>query len=288
MAVADADRDSLDPLFLDAGPVLDPAAEEALVGLDSRVEVGHGDADVVDAPSVHRRDASVSVSMGRRFPLALLLLAATLAGCGGSASSGEASKSASAILADARQAALDAGSVHLAGTIRSSSQTLTLDLTMGNDGGGGTMTIRGSKVDVIRTGNKAYIRAGADFLKQAGGAAGAAAADQLADKWLKVPITTSQFANLLVYTDLYSFVPQALRRVGTLTKGAEKTLDGQKAIELRSSKGGSVFVATSGKPYPVEFDYGGASSGTITLSDWGTAKVPAAPENAVAVKSLGK
>ncbi|HEX6787603.1 MAG TPA: hypothetical protein VF091_00065 [Gaiellaceae bacterium] len=226
--------------------------------------------------------------MSRRFPLALLLLAATLAGCGGSSSSGEASKSPSAILADARQAVLDAGNVHMSGTIHSATQTLTLDLTVGNHGGGGTMTIAGSKVDIVRTGNQAYIRADATFLKQAAGKAGAAVAGQLAGKWLKVPISTSQFAPVLVYTDLYSFVPQALRSVGKLTKGAEKTIDGQKTIELRSSKGGSVFVATSGKPYPVEFDYGGASSGTITLSDWGNAKVPAAPKNALDVKSLEK
>ena len=285
---ADADRRRLDSLLLDAGTVLEPAAEETLVRLHGLVEVRDGDADVMDAASVHGRDASVRVSMSRRFPLAVLLFAATLAGCGGSASNGEASKSASAILADARQAALDAGSVHMSGTIHSTSQTLSLDLILGSRGGGGTMTILGSKVDVIRAGNKAYIRAGAAFLKQAGGAAGAAVAPQLAGKWLKVPVTTSKFANVLVYTDLFSFVPQALRRVGTLTKGAEKTINGQKAIELRSSKGGSVFVATSGKPYPVEFDYGGASSGTITLRDWGTAKVPVAPKNALTVKSLGK
>jgi hypothetical protein len=47
--------------------------------------------------------------MGRRLPLALFLLPALmLAGCGGSSSNGEASKSPAAILADARQAALRA------------------------------------------------------------------------------------------------------------------------------------------------------------------------------------
>src|SRR6185312_3018068 len=86
-------------------------------------------------------------SMGRRLPLALLLLAATLAGCGGSSSNGEASKSASAILADARQAALAADSVRVAGTIHDAGQTIGLDLSVTKGDGGGTMTIQGSKVD---------------------------------------------------------------------------------------------------------------------------------------------
>jgi hypothetical protein len=39
--------------------VLEPAAEQALVGLHRLVEVRHGDSDVVDAASLHGRDASV-------------------------------------------------------------------------------------------------------------------------------------------------------------------------------------------------------------------------------------
>lgn len=224
--------------------------------------------------------------MGRRLPLALFLLAATLAGCGGSGSNGEASKSASAILADARQAALAADSVRISGTIRESGQTIALDLSVTKTGGGGTMTIQGSKVDVIRVGDTAYIRAGADFYSKVG--AGAAAGKLLAGKWLKLPTSTPNFAQLIELTDLRAFAAQALKAPGTLTKGAEKTVDGQEAIELKSSKGGSLFVATKGKPYPVEFVRGGASSGTVTLSDWGAAKAPTAPKGAIDISALGQ
>src|SRR5689334_15474527 len=140
-------------------------------------------------------------SMGRRLPLALLLLlAATLAGCGGSGSNGESSKSAAAILADARQAALAADSVRVSGTIHDVGQTIGLDLSITKGDGGGTMTIRGSKVDVIRAGNTAYIRAGADFYKQVG--AGSAAGRLLAGKWLKVPSSNPDFSPLVELTDL--------------------------------------------------------------------------------------
>lgn len=58
-ALADAHRRRLDALILDTGAVLEPAAEQALVGLHRLVEVRHGNADVMDAESVHGRDASV-------------------------------------------------------------------------------------------------------------------------------------------------------------------------------------------------------------------------------------
>jgi hypothetical protein len=58
-AVADAHRRGLDALLFDPGAVLEPAAEQTLVGLHRLVEVRHRDADVVDAASVHGRDASV-------------------------------------------------------------------------------------------------------------------------------------------------------------------------------------------------------------------------------------
>jgi hypothetical protein len=225
--------------------------------------------------------------MGRRLPLALLLLvAALLGGCGGSGSNGEASKSASAILADARQAALAADSVRVSGTIHDAGQTIGLDLTIAKGDGGGTMTIQGSKVDVVRAGSTAYIRAGAGFYRKVG--AGAAAGGLLAGKWLKLPASTPNFAQLIELSDLHAFVTQALKPEGAVTKGAEKTVGGQKAIELKSSKGGSLFVATSGKPYPVEFVGGGASSGTLTLSDWGAAKAPSAPKSSIDINALGK
>ena len=288
--VAHADRRRLDALLLDAGSMLEPAAEQPLVRLHRLVEVRHGNADVMDASSVHRCDAiRASVqggSMGRRLPLALLLLAATLAGCGGSGSNGEASKSASTILADARRAALAADSVRVAGTIRDAGQAIGLDLTVAKGNGGGTMTIQGSKVDVVRVGDTAYIRARADFYSRVG--ATPAAGRLLAGKWLKLPTSTPNFAQLVQFTDLNAFVTQALKSDGTVTKGAEKTVGGQKAIELKSSRGGSLFVAASGKPYPIEFVGGGTASGTVTLSDWGSAKAPSAPKNAIDINALGK
>lgn len=52
-APADPDRRSLDALFLDAGPMLEPATEEALVRRDGLVEVEDRDSHVMDPARIH-------------------------------------------------------------------------------------------------------------------------------------------------------------------------------------------------------------------------------------------
>jgi hypothetical protein len=219
--------------------------------------------------------------------LPLAATAAVLAGCGGgSSSNGEASKSASAILADAKKAALDAGSARVTGTIHDSGQTIGLDLKITTAGGGGTMTIQGSKLDIVRIAKNVYIRAPSSFYEKVG--AGKAAGQLLNGRWLKAPASTPDFADLASLTDMNAFVSQALKPEGTISKGGETTIDGQKAIALKSSEGGSLYVAETGKPYPIEFKGGGGSSGTLKLSDWGSVSAPAAPKNAIDIGALGK
>jgi len=53
-AVSDADRGGFDALVVDAGPVLEPAAEQALVGTHRLVEVHDGEAYVVDPACLHQ------------------------------------------------------------------------------------------------------------------------------------------------------------------------------------------------------------------------------------------
>jgi hypothetical protein len=220
--------------------------------------------------------------------LPLAATAAVLAGCGGggSSSNGESSKSASTILADAKQAALDAGSARVTGTIHDSGQSIALDLKITRQGGGGTMTIQGSKLEIIRLGKNVYIRAPSSFYEKVG--AGKAAGQLLNGRWLKAPASTPDFADLASLTNINAFVSQALKPEGTISKGGETTVGGQKAIQLKSSRGGSLYVAETGKPYPIEFKGGGGSSGTLLLSDWGAVTAPTAPKNAIDISSLGK
>src|SRR5579884_2189525 len=208
----------------------------------------------------------------RRLMILLLAAAAVLqAGCGGSSSSSEASKSASAILADARRAATAAGSVRVAGTIDDSGQMISLDLSI---------TGHGTKVDIVRSGTSVYIRAPGSFYRSVG--ASKAAGQLLDGRWLKAPVSTPQFGDFSQLTDLNKFVALALKPQGTVTKGAQTTIDGQKVIGLQDSKGrGVLYVATTGTPYAVEFKGVGGESGTLKLTDWGSAHAPKPPPNAI-------
>jgi hypothetical protein len=223
--------------------------------------------------------------------LIVLPLAATavmLAGCGGggSNSNGEADRSPAAILADTKQAALDAGSTRVTGTVDESGQTIAFDLKITRHGGGGTLTLHGSKVDIVRLGKTVYIRAPSSFYEKVG--AGKAAGQLLNGRWLKAPATMRDFADLASLMDMNVFFTQLWKSEGTVSKGVETTIDGVKTIELKASKGGSLYVAETGKPYLLKVRGGGGSSGTAKLSDWGTATTPAAPKNAIDIGALEK
>ena len=62
-ALAETHRRSLDPLILDALAMLEPAAEQALVRANGRVEIRDGNADVMDGTCFHRGDATAVCAM---------------------------------------------------------------------------------------------------------------------------------------------------------------------------------------------------------------------------------
>ena len=53
---------------------------------------------------------------------------------------------------------------------------------------------------------------------------------------------------------------------GTLVKGATTTVNGQQVIAITdSTKDGTLYVATTGKPYPLQIAKVGSESGTIAF-----------------------
>jgi hypothetical protein len=288
-AVADPDGGSLDTLVLDPLAVLEASSEEALVRGHRGVQVGNGDADVVNGPCVHRGDATppcaMLAAMARRLVLALLVVVA-VAGCGGgSSSNGEAKKTAGQVIADAKNAALDAKLVHVTGRGTDNGAPLKINLWIGNGKGKGHLEENGLAFDVVRVGDTAYIKGGSAFLTKF---AGAGAAALLHDKWLKGPATTGQLAPLASLTDKQQFFKGVLGQHGKVENKGETDYKGQKAVEIRdTTQGGSLFVAATGTPYPVALA-GGTQQGDILFSDWNGSETIEAPKGAVDLSSLGK
>ncbi|MEA2335284.1 MAG: hypothetical protein QOG40_1774 [Solirubrobacteraceae bacterium] len=220
--------------------------------------------------------------------LVLLLIAVAIAGCGGSSSAsgnGIAGKTPTEILAATKAASDAAKSVHVSGSIVSGKSSITLDMSLlAGRGGRGKLSESGLPFELIQVGGSVYIKGSAAFYKRIGGTA---AAQLLQGKWLKAPSSDANFASLSQLTDLRQLVDQTLSSHASLKKTGTTTIDGQKVVGLTdTSKGGTLYIATTGKPYPIEIAKDGSGGGKITFDRWNSTVTLAAPANAIDVAQL--
>jgi hypothetical protein len=224
----------------------------------------------------------------RKGLLIVLVPALIFAGCGGSKSSGSngvEKKSADDIVATAKAAADAATSVHVSGSGTDNGVPLVLDLhIVAGQGGKGRLSEQGLSFDLIRVGDTAYIKGSPAFYKKF---AGPAAAVLFKGKWLKASATTGDLASLTPLTDLRKLLDRTLANHGTLAKLSTTVVHGQRVVGVKdTAKGGVLYVATTGKPYPIEISKGGASGGTLTFDQWGRPVTLTAPANAVDISKL--
>jgi hypothetical protein len=216
-----------------------------------------------------------------------ILLVAALAGCGGSDSSGNgvAAKSPAQILAASKAAADGASSVHVSGSVVSAGTPLALNLTLAaGRGGRGQISTNGLSFELIQVDGTAYIDGSPTFYRHF---AGAAAAQLLQGRWLKAPASTGELAPISSLTDMRKLVDSGLGSHETLVKGATTTIDGRPVIALKyASKGGTLYVATTGTPYPIEIEKAGSEGGKISFEHWNVPVAIAAPANAIDINQL--
>ena len=217
---------------------------------------------------------------------ALALAAIGLAGCGGSSTNnGVAGKPAPEIVAAAKLAADGASSVHVSGSIVSGSSPISLDLeVMAGKGGKGQLSEGGLGFDVIHIGETVYIKGSSAFYRHIGGGA---AAQLLQGRWLKAPASSGNFASVASLTDLRELVDKTLAVRGPLLRTATTTVAGQAVVGVTdASKGGVLYVATTGPAYPVEVVENGRNGGTITFERWDSSVSLTPPANAIELSQL--
>lgn len=228
--------------------------------------------------------------IANRTACALLLSLAGLAGCGGSSSSnsnGVASKSAERIVEQSKAAAKGAKSVHVSGEGTSEGSHFAFDLDLvGGKGGRGEISQNGMHIQIVLIGKTAYIKGDASFYRRFAGKAGV----QLFEgKWLKAPTSNEDIASLSSLADMGSLLDSALESHGTLKKGSATSVNGQPAIGVQdTSEGGSLYVATTGKPYPIQLLKSGAQSGKVAFDRWDEPVELTAPAHSVDVSELEK
>jgi len=217
------------------------------------------------------------------------LIAVALAGCGGSGSSANsssssggtstlASESAQTILNSTVAAADSLKSVHTAGMIDSGGQHINLDLNLLDGvGGRGKITLNGLAFELVGLGKYAYLKAPADVWEKAG--APAASAQALDGKWLRTP-ASGQFASIAQLTNIHQLFAQLLKPHGKIKNGGTSTVAGQKVVALTSSQG-TLFVAATGKPYPVQLAKSGTDGGHLTFDHFNDSITVKAPTDTI-------
>ena len=135
--------------------------------------------------------------------------------------------------------------------------------------------------EIINTGGKTYSRP--TRLGSSSSAADRRAASQ--GRWIIAPSTLGALS-LTSLTDMTKLFDSLTSSLGTLSKGDTTKVDGQPAINVTSSKGGTLAVATTGQPYPLQLQGSKSNAGTITFDQWDEPVTITAPENPVDFSKL--
>lgn len=171
------------------------------------------------------------------------------------------------IISRAKAALKAAKSFRLNGTTNDGGQHTTLDLEISGSDVAGSMGLGNTKVQLLRVGGKQYMKGDAAFWKTNGGKNGDAVAQLIGNRWVVIPASNKDFASLFTVADVNSL----LEPDGPVKKGAVKDIDGTPAIGLvqSGSDGGTLYVATTGKPYPLRLQAPKASDGAMSFSKFG-------------------
>jgi hypothetical protein len=209
-----------------------------------------------------------------------------LAGCGGSSGNGVASKSADEILAASKAAADGASSVHVSSKTSLGATSLTFNLDLTSAGGRVHLTLGPLTYELIRVGNTLYLKGNPVFNQSLRTTTGLRAPH---GKWLETQVNSAQLAQLAAITDRTGELGLLLRPQGAIGKGITATVNGHKAIELKETgqlSSSALYVATTGKPYPVALVKSGRETGATTFSGWNEPVSLTAPPNAIASSRL--
>lgn len=213
-----------------------------------------------------------------------LLVGLVVVGCGSGADNGVASKSPDAIVSAASNAVAGASTVHVAGTINNGGSPTTIDLFLAKGKGGkGLMGQSGVSFKVLTLNGEVYVNGSAAFWRHFGGNP---AAQLLNGKWLKAP-ASGQFAPLAMLTNPQDLFSQLVGNHGTLAKGKTTTVRGRSVIAVKdTTRGGTLYVATTGKPYPVEISKGGSGGGRVDFDQFNQPVSLAPPSPAIDISQL--
>jgi hypothetical protein len=217
---------------------------------------------------------------------------ASVCGCG-SSSNGVASTSPADIVAAATSAAKRASSVHIQARSASGPLTLALDMSYAKNGAAGSVSVLGIDYQLIRIGDTLYVSGNSRFYRGLArtlhGPAARAVAKLPSGAWLKAGVGGGRASGLAAVTEMNTELALILGGGTPVAKGTEKTVNGQPTIELKQTAKlytGALFVATTGKPYPILQRKTGRETGQTSFSGWNQRVILTPPANATDISQL--
>lgn len=187
------------------------------------------------------------------------------------AATGLAAQDADEIVRQSVAAFGEAKSVRVSGQHKEKNEDVVFDLRMERDGDlAGSITNDGLHMKVIRS-NKAIYAAGADLWKD-----NPTAARRIGDSYVRLPGDPKEFRDLTIS----KIAGEALNdlKTGSWTKAGEETVNGQRALKLSVSDG-TLYVAATGKPYPLRIDVTGTDSDDLDFREYDKKFNIAPPKN---------
>jgi hypothetical protein len=216
--------------------------------------------------------------------LATIALAVALAGCGGTSSNGVASKPPSEIVAASKAAAVRAKSVHVISKFSQGPLTISYNLELANDGGRAQVSVLGLSYEAIRIGDTLYLKGNPAFDERVDGSAGLHVPSGV---WLMTHTNSGELGGLIAVTELNGELGRLISSANTYTAGVATTTNGQPTIEVKQAGklySSSLYIATTGEPYPIELVKRGRETGQTTFSDWNQPVPLSAPAKTIAIK----
>lgn len=207
-------------------------------------------------------------------PIAVALLATTLATPVKSTATGPQ------IVTEAVAAMTHVANFHYVNSYTSKGLTEYANVSVSPGGGGGTLRVDGAVVQLVSYGHEYYLKGNERSLYTLAGH-DAAWAKKFANKWTRFSTTTGSNAINAYWVAwtrssrvIHTAVPGKL--VSGFVKSGETIWDGHSAVVLRDVFGLELYVASTGTPYLLHEQGGGAS---YNFTDFGDAPVPSAPKS---------
>lgn len=218
--------------------------------------------------------------MRRSRPITLLaatalVLGLALTGCGGSGSD-LSGLSAKQLLSRATAALKKQPNVSISGRIGTTSSQTGLDLHyVGQDASYGQLSLDQGSLRFEQVSGKTWLKPDAGFLRAQLGAGAAAVTQLIGDKWILADASNQAFSQLIQVANRDFVDSQVLSASGSVTKGANATVDGHKCLTLKTKTGTLYLDASSALPVQVA-GTGGSGTGKARF-DYGKLTAPTAP-----------